>query len=245
MYVYALPMWMKCYLLAVLMCVKWKQAIKFSAFLNCTWKTLEVDLHCTSFNTRQKYIKIFSLEFISFSLALGFCSLYRLLDGFLHGYSILNHLDVTMGYIVDWSRSSLPHTNQVLRSVFVDDDRPQFKCIEFARIGWKLFALFSFNILYLYIYVDYSLFPIEFEDGTVKSKRSTYTQSVRAASTIILHRLKSSNPLRVRNEPVQVVCAVCMFCMCVITPSYEWHATRLSLRSYVCVCLCVCITVDI
>lgn len=72
---YALSMWMKCYVFAVLMCVKWKQAIKFSAFLNCTWKTLEVDLHCTSFNTRQKYENIFSwiymflsrLLFISFA----------------------------------------------------------------------------------------------------------------------------------------------------------------------------------
>lgn len=49
---------------------------------------------------------------------------------------ILNHLDVTMGYIVDWSRSSLPHTKQVLlSSIFVDADQPQFKCFEFVRIG--------------------------------------------------------------------------------------------------------------
>lgn len=100
------------------------------------------------------------------------------------------------------------------------------------RIGWKLFALFRFNILSAYVY--YSLFPIEFEDGTVKSKRSTYTQSVRAAFTVILHRLKSSNPLRVRNEPVQVVCA----CACVCDNAVRM-ARYASLFLSLCVFLCV------
>lgn len=52
--------------------VKWKQAIKFFAFLNCTWKTLEVDLHCTHLLTPGKILLFF----------LGVCVSFFWLNGF-------------------------------------------------------------------------------------------------------------------------------------------------------------------
>lgn len=85
---------------------------------------------------------------------------YILLYGFLFGYIYLESLRYNDGfYIVDCVEVGIPIWSKY--RVFVDDndDQPQFKCYEFMRIGWKLFALFFLFSIFYY----YSLFPIEFE----------------------------------------------------------------------------------
>lgn len=96
--------------------------------------------------------------------------------------------------------------------------------LSFVRIGWKWFALFFLQyFIFVYIYVDYSLFPIEFEDGTVKSKRSTYTREC----TCCFHNNTSQTKVIESIESTKWAGSSCILYMCVIT------------RHSLCMCRCV------
>lgn len=100
-------------------------------------------------------------------------------------------------------------------------------CLPFSLARSLSLSIFCNILLFFHI-------PNRIRNGTVNRTANYIHERIRAAFTIILHRLKSPNPFRVRNVAGSN-CIRLVFCMCVIT-LVEWHGTRLS---YICSFTCV------